>query len=98
MIVGGYSVVPPDKGKYEATKEILDKLNAGTLFAGADWFSDWDETHSLQIFQPWQQFAQASKGNKKNQVNYHDFRIQLPFKTLNVKKPPPPPPPKRKRR
>ncbi len=98
MIVGGYSVVPPDKGKYEATKEVLDKLNSGTLFAGADWFSDWDETHSLQIFRPWQEFVQVSKGNKKNQLNYHDFRIQLPFKTLNIRKPPPPPPPKRNRR
>ena len=98
MIVGGYSVVPPDKGKFEATKEILDKLNAGTFFAGADWFSDWDENHSLQIFRPWQEFVQSNKGNKKSQLNYHDFRIQLPFKTLNVRKPPPPPPPKRRRR
>ena len=98
MIVGGYSVVPPNKGKFEATKEILDKLNVGELFAGSDWFSDWDENHSLQIFRPWQQLAQSSKDKNARSMNYHDFRIQLQFKNLNVRKPPPAPPPSTRRR
>ncbi|MFA6930317.1 MAG: pilus assembly protein PilM [Lentisphaeria bacterium] len=97
MIVGGYCVVPPDKGKYEATKEILDKINAGQFFVGADWFSDWDETHSQEIFRPWQEFVQVRRAKQLQQLNYHDFRIQLPFKNKIIQKPPPPPPKTRRR-
>lgn len=99
MIAGGYSVVPPQKGKFEATKEILDKINASGFFAGADWFSEWDETHSLKIFKPWLDIVPQNNSKKKDQINYYDFRIQLPFAKQAVNKPPPEPPkPARRRR
>ena len=99
MIASGYSVVPPQKGKFEATKGILDKINAGDFFEAADWFSDWDENHSIKILKPWSDIVPNNDGKNKDQVNYHDFRIQLPFAKQSVTKPPPEPPkPARRRR
>ncbi len=103
MIVGGFSPRQTDKGKYEVTKDILDSLNSGTLFAGADWFSDWDEAHVMKVFEPWQDFfSDKTKPRNKQQRDSDpaeiDFRTQLPFRNLVVRKPPPPEPVKKRRR
>ncbi len=103
MIVGGFSPRQPDKAKYEVPKDILDSLNAGQLFQGADWFSDWDEAHALKVFKPWQNlFEEISprRGRKARDEDAADvdFRIKLPFKNSVVRPPPPPPPPVRRRR
>lgn len=109
MVVGGFSPRQPGKAKYEVPKDILDSLNAGSLFTGADWFSDWDEEHALKVFKPWQdlfeyQAPQTSQAPRRGRPVRDDdsgdvdFRLKLPFKSSVVRAPEPPPPPKRRRR
>lgn len=109
MVVGGFSPRQPGKAKYEVPKDILDSLNAGSLFTGADWFSDWDEEHALKVFKPWQdlfenQSAQSAQSPRRGRPVRDDdsgdvdFRLKLPFKSSVVRAPAPPPPPKRRRR
>jgi len=113
MMVGGFSPRQPGKAKYEVPKDILDNLNAGNLFAGADWFSDWDEEHALKVFKPWQdlfgdksplspqspQSPRRGRPPRDEDSGDVDFRLKLPFKNSVVRAPaPPPPPPKRRRR
>ena len=73
----------PTKGSMKPLRKVSIKLNAGRL-NDAEWFSDWDETHSLQVFQPWQTLRATNAKNKKNQLNYHISEFSS-LKTLHVR-------------
>lgn len=104
MIVGGYTIVPPDKALVEPTKELQEKLNNGNVFNNVDWFNEWEEEHHLKIFRPWQEHTASINRNrgrrnvKTQQDRYYNFNIQLPFKDPVVKKPEPPAPKTSRRR
>lgn len=89
MLAGGFSPVLPNRGKYDSTRGITERLNAGNLFAGVDWLSDWNEAHAQQVFAPWQNYLRnlQSKNPAGNDV---EFRMQLPFRVMPVRRPPPP--------
>ena len=82
LYVSGYVPSRKESRRYEDIKLISDHLNAGSLFANADWFNEWVEP---PVARSWNGYLNA---HQRQLGLFHSFVFTLPLEKRAITPPP----------